>query len=218
MQRCSRTNARIIEAQSDDLCRGRTLSALGHGFRDRRVWTVRWPRHRSGQRTQVLQFGPVKWLRPQGLASGHALAASRQQDRVRRGYAVCLDEAMDLPRPFVIRESTHRIHDPLTPAKLARLGEALLLRPGQYVLDLACGSGEMLCTWARDHDITGAGVDVSSAFIDRARARASELGVGDRVRFEHGDAAAMLPPSRLTSLRASGLPGSATGSSARSIC
>jgi cyclopropane fatty-acyl-phospholipid synthase-like methyltransferase len=65
---------------------------------------------------------------------------------------------MDLPRPFVIRESTHRIHDPLTPAKLARLGEALLLGPGQQILDLACGSGEMLCTWARDHDIAGVGV------------------------------------------------------------
>ena len=50
---------------------------------------------------------------------------------------------MDLPRPFVIRESTHRIHDPLTPAKLSRLGEALLLQSGQQVLDLACGSGEM---------------------------------------------------------------------------
>jgi SAM-dependent methyltransferase len=95
---------------------------------------------------------------------------------------------MDLPRHFVIRESSHRIHDPLTPAKLARLGEALLLRSGQRVLDLACGSGEMLCTWARDHGITGTGVDVSSAFIDRARDRAAELGVADRVHFEHGDA------------------------------
>jgi SAM-dependent methyltransferase len=101
---------------------------------------------------------------------------------------------MDLPRHFVIRESTHRIHNPLTPAKLARLGEALLLRPGQRVLDLACGSGEMLCTWARDHGITGTGVDVSSAFIDRARARAAELGVADRVRFEHGDATGYVAP------------------------
>ncbi len=95
---------------------------------------------------------------------------------------------MDLPRPFVIRESTHRIHDPLTPTKLARLGEALLLRPGQQILDLACGSGEMLCTWARDHDITGVGVDLSPAFIDRARARAAELDVADQVHFEQGDA------------------------------
>jgi SAM-dependent methyltransferase len=96
---------------------------------------------------------------------------------------------MDLPRPFVIRESTHRIHNPLTPLKLARLGEALLLGSGQRLLDLACGSGEMLCTWARDHGVTGVGVDVSSAFVDMARARAEELGVADRVRFEHGDAA-----------------------------
>ena len=95
---------------------------------------------------------------------------------------------MDLPRHFVIRESTHRIHDPLTPAKLARLGEALLLRSEQRVLDLACGSGEMLCTWARDHGVTGVGVDISSTFIDNARARAAELDVTDRVRFEHGDA------------------------------
>lgn len=101
---------------------------------------------------------------------------------------------MDLPRPFVIRESTHRIHNPLTPAKLARLGEALLLRRGQVVLDLACGSGEMLCTWARDHGVGGVGVDVSVDFLQAARARASELGVSGRVRFEHGDAAGYVAP------------------------
>jgi SAM-dependent methyltransferase len=95
---------------------------------------------------------------------------------------------MDLPRPFVIRESTHRIHNALTPDKLARLGAGLLLRPGQTVLDLACGSGELLCTWARDHGTTGTGVDVSSVFVERARQRAVELGVAERVRFVHADA------------------------------
>jgi SAM-dependent methyltransferase len=98
------------------------------------------------------------------------------------------DGAMDLPRHFVIRESTHRIHETLTPSKLARLGEALLLRPRQRVLDLACGSGEMLCTWARDHGITGVGVDENSAFIDDSRTRSAALVVGDDVRFEQGDA------------------------------
>ncbi|MFE7192610.1 SAM-dependent methyltransferase [Kitasatospora sp. NPDC057541] len=95
---------------------------------------------------------------------------------------------MDLPRSFVIRESSHRIHDPFTSEKLAMLGQALRLSPGASVLDLACGSGELLCTWARDHRITGAGVDISTAFIDRARTRAAEVGVTDRVRFVHGDA------------------------------
>ncbi|KAB8168860.1 methyltransferase domain-containing protein [Streptomyces sp. 3MP-14] len=96
---------------------------------------------------------------------------------------------MDLPRIFTIRESNHRIHNPFTPGKLADLGEALRLAPGARVLDLASGSGEMLCTWARDHGITGTGVDISTMFTETARARAVELGVADRVTFVHGDAA-----------------------------
>lgn len=95
---------------------------------------------------------------------------------------------MDLPRIFTIRESSHRIHNPLTSDKIAALGRALHLRPGTRVLDLASGSGELLCTWARDHRVTGTGVDVSTVFTERARARAAELGVLDRVDFVHGDA------------------------------
>ncbi|MEV6832721.1 methyltransferase domain-containing protein [Amycolatopsis sp. NPDC051102] len=95
---------------------------------------------------------------------------------------------MDLPRSFTIRESSHRIHNPLTSRKLAVLGEALNPPPGTRVLDLACGSGELLCTWARDHGITGTGVDISTVFLAEARARAIELEVADQVAFTHGDA------------------------------
>jgi SAM-dependent methyltransferase len=95
---------------------------------------------------------------------------------------------VDLPRIFTIRERSHRIHNPLTPGKLAALGQALHLAPGTRALDLACGSGEMLCTWARDHGVTGAGVDISTVFTQKARSRAAELGVADRVTFVHGDA------------------------------
>jgi len=95
---------------------------------------------------------------------------------------------VDLPRIFTIRERSHRIHNPFTPAKLATLGQALHLAPGTRVLDLASGSGEMLCTWARDHGVTGTGVDISTVFTEEARARAAELGVADRVTFVHDDA------------------------------
>ncbi|MFC6015943.1 SAM-dependent methyltransferase [Plantactinospora solaniradicis] len=95
---------------------------------------------------------------------------------------------MDLPRSFTIRESSHRIHSPFSPEKLAVLGQALRPAPGTRILDLACGTGEMLCTWARDHRLTGTGVDISTVFIASAEARAIELGVADRVCFVHGDA------------------------------
>jgi SAM-dependent methyltransferase len=95
---------------------------------------------------------------------------------------------MDLPRSFTIRESSHRIHNPFTGEKLAALGQALHLAPGTRALDLASGSGEMLCTWARAHGIVGTGVDISTEFTAKAQARAAELGVSDQVRFVHGDA------------------------------
>lgn len=95
---------------------------------------------------------------------------------------------MDLPRIFTIRESAHRIHNPFTAAKLADLGCALRLAPDMRILDLASGSGEMLCTWARDHGITGTGVDISAEFTAQARARADELGVAERVTVDERDA------------------------------
>jgi SAM-dependent methyltransferase len=96
---------------------------------------------------------------------------------------------MDIPRIFNITESAHRIHNPITAEKLATLGAALRLEAGTRVLDLGSGSGEMLCTWARDHGVTGTGVDLSQLFTEQAKRRAVELGVADRVTFIHGDAA-----------------------------
>ena len=95
---------------------------------------------------------------------------------------------MDIPRIFNITESAHRIHNPFTPEKLATLGEALRLEPGTRVLDLGSGSGEMLCSWARDYGIIGTGIDMSQLFSEQAKLRAEELSVADRVEFIHGDA------------------------------
>ncbi len=95
---------------------------------------------------------------------------------------------MDIPRIFNITESAHRIHNPFTPEKLATLGAALRLEAGTRVLDLGSGSGEMLCTWARDHGVVGTGIDLSQLFTEQAKRRAEELGVADQVEFIHGDA------------------------------
>lgn len=64
---------------------------------------------------------------------------------------------MDLPRGFSIREGGSRILNPFDEHKLATLGRALRLPAGSRFVDLACGRGEMLCTWARDLGYTGLG-------------------------------------------------------------
>lgn len=96
---------------------------------------------------------------------------------------------MDIPRIFTVSESEHRIHNPFTPEKYATLGRVLRMKPGTRILDLGSGSGEMLCTWARDHGITGTGIDMSQLFTAQATRRAEELGVSERVHFIHNDAA-----------------------------
>jgi SAM-dependent methyltransferase len=96
-----------------------------------------------------------------------------------------------------IRESSHRIINPFDDAKLATLGAAIGLRGGDAILDLACGKGELLCTWARDHGTSGVGVDKSVVFSAAARARAEELGVADRVSIIHGDASSYVADTRV---------------------
>lgn len=105
---------------------------------------------------------------------------------------------MDIPRIFNITESAHRIHNPITPEKLATLGAALRLEAGARVLDLGSGSGEMLCTWARDHGVVGTGIDMSRLFTEQAKLRAVELGVADRVKFIHGDAAGYVSEEKVS--------------------
>jgi SAM-dependent methyltransferase len=104
---------------------------------------------------------------------------------------------VDIPRIFNVSESAHRIHNPFTPEKLATLGAALRLEPGTRVLDLGSGSGELLCTWARDYGIGGTGIDMSRLFTEQARQRAEELGVADRVELIHADATGYVAAERV---------------------
>ena len=80
---------------------------------------------------------------------------------------------MDLPRHHTIRESSHRILDPFTDAQLATLGpRAAPDARAPPLLDLACGKGELLCTWARDHGTVGTGVDLNTVVRRRGPVRA----------------------------------------------
>jgi SAM-dependent methyltransferase len=99
---------------------------------------------------------------------------------------------VDLPRHYTIREGDQRIVNPFTAEKLATLGCAIRLRPGDTLLDLASGRGELLCTWARDHHVSGTGVDISTVAVEMSQRRADELGVAAQVAFVHGDASSYI--------------------------
>ena len=70
-------------------------------------------------------------------------------------------------------------------AKKRHLAAKLMLdRPGLSVLDIGCGWGGMAMTLARDYGAHVLGVTLSTEQLERARHRAQEAGLGDRVRFE----------------------------------
>ncbi len=92
-------------------------------------------------------------------------------------------------RFYEIAEANNRILNPIGAEDVARLGHICALKGGTRVLDLACGKGEMLSTWALNHGIRGVGVDISAVFIDAARQRAEQLEVSDRLNFVVDDAA-----------------------------
>lgn len=95
-----------------------------------------------------------------------------------------------------ISEANHRILNPFTEDKLMLVGEICRLQPGMRQLDLACGKAEMLCQWARRWGIHGTGVDISSVFLNAARARATEMDVADWVTLVEGDAGSYLAEAK----------------------
>jgi precorrin-6B methylase 2 len=81
------------------------------------------------------------------------------------------------PGPFL--STPDQLIDPLL--DLAEIG------PLDTVLDFGCGDGRLLIA-AAERGSRAIGVEGDSAVAERARRRAAESGVGDRVRVVHGDA------------------------------
>lgn len=71
--------------------------------------------------------------------------------------------------------------------KLRLIASKLALEPGQKVLDIGCGWGDMLLYLARLQDIRAVGVTLSKEQAKLANEKAKALGVADRVRFELRD-------------------------------
>lgn len=72
-------------------------------------------------------------------------------------------------------------------AKKAHIAAKLRLEPGMRVLDMGCGWGGMALTLARDHGVEVTGITLSENQLSRARTRATETGLSDRVHFHLKD-------------------------------
>lgn len=71
-----------------------------------------------------------------------------------------------------------------------RVGDAAGLE-GARVLDVSSGKGVSACFWAEAFGTHVTGVEIREDFLAMARKRAADMGVSDRVHFEHGDSRAL---------------------------
>jgi tetraether lipid synthase len=69
-----------------------------------------------------------------------------------------------------------------------KLAEALGLRSGQRLADIASGPGATARLLASEYHVAVDGVDLSESNVNSAQAAAAEAGLGGWVRFHHGDA------------------------------
>lgn len=94
----------------------------------------------------------------------------------------------------------------LAPAQAAML-ELARPRPGEQVLDVACGTGLITLAAARAVGPDGRvlGVDISDRMVERAARRANTLGLGARARFERMDGEALALPDASFDLALCGL-------------
>jgi arsenite methyltransferase len=72
-----------------------------------------------------------------------------------------------------------------------RAFELLGLEPHDRLLDVGSGDGSTVVLAAGEHGCNAVGVEYGAGAVEDARGRAEERGLGDRVRFVAGDAAAL---------------------------
>src|SRR4051794_32974519 len=94
----------------------------------------------------------------------------------------------DRARISAITHGDLPFHNPLDPAQLDEVLALVGLGPGDSVLDLGCGAGELLVRAAERSGCSGLGVDDAEVQIAEARRRAQERVPDAGLRFEVGDA------------------------------
>lgn len=81
----------------------------------------------------------------------------------------------------------------ITAAECSEFFRWLGLRPGQAVLEIACGSGGVSLRMAREFGVSVAGIDINPSAVSAANERALRQGLQRQAAFSVGDASGRLP-------------------------
>jgi 2-polyprenyl-3-methyl-5-hydroxy-6-metoxy-1,4-benzoquinol methylase len=94
----------------------------------------------------------------------------------------------DLIRYFIELQREKIIINPLLPESVTRLGQIMNLKPGQNVLDLACGKAGVSLPLVFAYNVKLTGIDLTPDFIHEAWARAEASGLYHLCNFKNEDA------------------------------
>ena len=135
------------------------------------------------ERTLTIAGRMAKPLRQMNPARRSRLNVAHHYDLNGQLYAMMLDADMNYSCAY-FPTGTETLAEAQR-AKQHHIARKLLLdRPGLELLDIGCGWGGMALTLARDFGARVTGVTLSVEQLNRARHRAQEEGLADRVRFE----------------------------------
>jgi cyclopropane fatty-acyl-phospholipid synthase-like methyltransferase len=88
---------------------------------------------------------------------------------------------------WAIAERDLDIQSPITDRKMRQLDDYCAMRDGLSVLDIGCGKGWMLRTWAETYDIRGTGIDFNPHFIRAAEEAAARKRLTTKLNFVNID-------------------------------
>lgn len=135
-------------------------------------------------RSVFIKLGAAQLLRPNRRNSRHRQAHQIQHhyDLGNDFYKLWLDRSMTYSCAYF-----HKPSDSLDTAqgqKVEYILRKLQLSPGQSLLDIGSGWGNLLITAAKQYGVQGLGITLSKEQLRHSQVAAKRAGVADKVRFE----------------------------------